>query len=64
MQRAATGFLLMTASLQAFAHEGHGVDAGAVYHYLTGPHLLLLLGAGLCVAGAGYGLIKELTKRH
>ena len=62
--------LLLTAYSQAIAHEGHGVPVDSVIHYLSGAHLLALLGLGLCAAAAYYialggrqGLLNRVTRR-
>ena len=46
-------FLLLAAiiSSPAFAHEGHGIDAGSVWHFFSAPHVLLPIGIVLLIAG-------------
>jgi len=62
MQRATLGLLLLSLNLPALAHEGHGVDAGSVLHYLSGAHLLLPVGIGLAVA-ACYAGVRYFRRR-
>ena len=64
MKRVIPGLLLSSSSLQALAHEGHGVDVGSVMHYVSGPHLFLLVCFGLCVAGACYFTLKDRGERQ
>ncbi|MEM1189986.1 MAG: hypothetical protein AAF933_04505 [Pseudomonadota bacterium] len=64
MKRVIPGLLLLSSSLQAFAHEGHGADSGSVLHYFSGPHLFLMIFVGLCVAGACYVGLKDRRERR
>ncbi len=59
MKNIIPGILLAGASLPALAHEGHGVDAGSLFHFFSSPHLLVPLSLGICVAAALYLGIKH-----
>ena len=69
MTKLALATLLLMACSQAIAHEGHGVAVDSAIHYLTGTHLLALIGLGLCAAAACYvtlgrrqGLLNRVTR--
>lgn len=64
MKKRFLGLLLAISSTQAVAHDGHGVDANAVMHYFSAPHLLLPIGIGLCAAGLGFVVYKYLRQRQ
>lgn len=63
MERVSLSVILSTASIPGFAHEGHGVDGGALFHYLSGAHLFLPLTIALCTAAATYFALRYLRDR-
>ena len=64
MRKVILGAAITTWGVQAIAHEGHGIDASSVLHYLSGSHLLIPMLLAMCVAGVAYPILRHFKNRE